>query len=759
MFLRHDQRKGLPWPGKPIALALLVTIVLTGCSMDPRQKYARFLALGNKQLEGGDYSRASLNFRNAIQTQPKDAEAYYRLALSYLGAGQLQEGVSALRQATEINPAHTAAQLKLAELMIQTQDRETVQDAEGRIQRVLAQDPGNEDALFDFAATQAQLGRPEEAEKYLDNILEKSPGNLKSAIAFAQIKLSKKDFKAAEGVMTKFTDQYPNSPDAAIALGVVYAATGNLESAEVQFRRALRLSPQNASALTALGAIQLRDGKTAEADHTYRQLAQLPQKQHRLTYAKFLMRQDRRQDAVRELERLVNTDPNDRQTRSALVDAYVTTDRREDAEGVLNKALNKNPKDVEALVQRSQISLQMGSYAAAQRDVEQILRTDPGSAQAHFLMAKVYSGQGDLLRAKAELTRTLEVAPHFLPARVDLANVLLTSNNPEAALQTLNDADEKQKRVVLYVLARTWALIALGNRTEARANVAAVLKVARIADALLQDAVLKFAARDFAGARASLEEVLKSNPEDTRALSVLTQTYRAQKQASIATEKLRSYVQQRPKSARLQMFWAKWLLENGKRAEAREALAAAETADPKHPAAEIALARLDFDEGNLAAARQRLTTVISANRKDVEANLMLAGVEDASGNYQAAIDYYLRTLEGDERNVAALNNLAYDLSRDSTRLDDALRYGQKAEELAPENSYTRDTLGWIYYRKGLYQLAVKELESALAKEARPGVQFHLGLAYRRVGNLKEAGPLLAAALAARPDLAKTEPIP
>jgi len=136
--------------------------------------------------------------------------------------------------------------------MIQTQDRETVQDAEGRIQRVLAQDPGNEDALFDFAATQTQLGRPEEAEKYLDNILEKSPGNLKSAIAFAQIKLSKKDFKAAEGVMMKFTDQYPNSPDAAIALGVVYAATGNFDSAEVQFRRALRLSPQNAAALTAL---------------------------------------------------------------------------------------------------------------------------------------------------------------------------------------------------------------------------------------------------------------------------------------------------------------------------------------------------------------------------------------------------------------------------------------------------------------------------------------------------------------------------
>jgi Tfp pilus assembly protein PilF len=310
-----------------------------------------------------------------------------------------------------------------------------------------------------------------------------------------------------------------------------------------------------------------------------------------------------------------------------------------------------------------------------------------------------------------------------------------------------------------YVIARTWAQIALGDLNEARRNVDAVLKVARISDALLQDGVLKFAARDITGARASLEEVLKSNPEDTRALSVLAQTYTAQKQAPAAMEKIRNYAQQRPKSGRLQMFWANWLLENGKKLEARAALTAAKAADTKLPAADIALARLDFAEGNLAAARQRLTALVSANRQDVEANLVLAGVEEASGNYSAAIDHYLQTLEADERNVAALNNLAYDLSRDGARLEDALRYALKARALAPDSSYAQDTLGWIYYRKGLYQFAAKELEGALAKESRPSIQFHLGLTYKRLGNSEKGSQLLATALATRPDLVKTEPIP
>ena len=310
-----------------------------------------------------------------------------------------------------------------------------------------------------------------------------------------------------------------------------------------------------------------------------------------------------------------------------------------------------------------------------------------------------------------------------------------------------------------YVVMRTWVQLALGDRNEARKNVDAVLKVARIPDALLQDAILKSEAHDFAGATVSLEVVLKSNPEDTRALSLLAQCYAAQKQAPVAMEKIGSYVQQRPKSARVQMFWANWLLANGKKPEALQALAAAKAADPKLPAPDIALARLDFTEGNLAAARQRLTALVSANRQDVEANLVLGGVEEASGNYQAAIDQYLRVLQMDDRNVAVLNNLAYDLSRDNSRLDDALRYAQKAKELAPESSYTQDTLGWIYYRKGMYQLAVRELEGALTKEARPSIQFHLGLTYKRVGNTEKGSHLLATALAARPDLAETAPSP
>ena len=41
-----------------------------------------------------------------------------------------------------------------------------------------------------------------------------------------------------------------------------------------------------------------------------------------------------------------------------------------------------------------------------------------------------------------------------------------------------------------------------------------------------------------------------------------------------------------------------------------------------------------------------------------------------------------------------------------------------------------DTLGWVYYRKGLYDSAIAEFKASLAKAPdNPTVAYHLGLAY------------------------------
>ena len=80
--------------------------------------------MGAALLAKKDYGRAALEFRNAVKVMPKDAEPYYQLGLTYLASGNARNGVAALRHATELNPKHAGAQLKLAELMTTSQNQD-----------------------------------------------------------------------------------------------------------------------------------------------------------------------------------------------------------------------------------------------------------------------------------------------------------------------------------------------------------------------------------------------------------------------------------------------------------------------------------------------------------------------------------------------------------------------------------------------------------------------------------------------------------
>ena len=489
----------------------MMMIFATGCSKTPQQKYAQFFAEGKKQLEANDYRRAILDFQNAIQAKPKDAEAYYQIGLAYLNATQLKEAIVSLRTATELNPRHTAAQLKLAELMIRTHNEQIIKGAESRIQSILTESPSDNDALFMLAATQAQLGKIEDAEKYLSEVLKRSPQHFRSAIALAQVKISQKDVPGAQAVLKKLVEQSPNSSEAAAALGTLYAATGKLADAEVLLHKAVQLDPKNGGVLNALGSVLLKAGKKTEAEQTYKQIALLPGSEHRLAYAIFLMQQNRPAEAVTELQRLVKANRNDRIARSGLVAGYLATNRSAEAKSLLDEALKENPKDMEALIQRSQILLQSGNLKEAKRDLEVVLHVDP-SAQAHYLMSKVFRSEDEFARQRQELDEALRLAPESLRVRMELADALLRSNSAKAALETLNGTQEIDKHSLRYLVARNWVLIALGDTNEARKGVDAALAVGSVPDAMLQDGVLRFASQDFARARVSLEGVLQSNP-------------------------------------------------------------------------------------------------------------------------------------------------------------------------------------------------------------------------------------------------------
>ena len=733
-----------------VCAVILLGVVLGGCSRSPEAREAKYMADGKRFLEKKDYSRAILAFKNAASAMPKDAEPYYQLGLAALLANDIRTGALALKKSTELNPKHVAAQLKLAELMAQGNEA-LIREAEKRLLELRDTAPVTPEMLDTLAYTELRLGKTGDAVQMLEDLLAKNPGESTAALLLARTKLVAKDVKGAEEVLQKALAASPKTAQPHVILGDFYRITNRPGDAETQYRAALNLDPNNVPALYSLADGLYGLGRIQEAEAALQRLAAVPESPYSSIYALFLLRQGRREEAVREFERLAKQNSNDRAARTRLVSAYQMAGRTNDAANVLQAALKKNPKDIDALVQRAQLSVASGKYEDAERDLNGVIQFQPDLAQAHYFLGKLHQERGQDASYRQELFKAVQLEPLLLAARLDLAQSL-TAKDARGALDLLNAAPESQRTSVPLVVQRNWVLWAMGDMAQMRKGIDAGLALQRSTDLLLQDGIWKLRAGNVSGSRASLEEALKINPADVRALSALKESYEIQKQTAVAVEKIKEYAAREPRSAPVQDFLGAILLARGDNAGARTAFEVAKGADPRSVETDLSLTEVDISDGKLDEAQRRLQAVLSVNSSNTTAHLWLGNLSCTKGDFKTAQEQFRMVIAADPNNPQALNNLAYLIVETGGQPAEALKYAQKAKELAPDRPEYADTLGWVLYQQGLYTLAVQELERATANHANAKWEYHLAMACAKAGDGNRARAILETTLKRNPEL-------
>ncbi len=101
-------------------------------------------------------------------------------------------------------------------------------------------------------------------------------------------------------------------------------------------------------------------------------------------------------------------------------------------------------------------------------------------------------------------------------------------------------------------------------------------------------------------------------------------------------------------------------------------------------------------------------------------------------------------------NQHAYNALGYSLADRNLRLQEAYDLIRKASDLAPEDPYIMDSLGWVEFRLGRYEQAEKTLRRAFAIKADPEIAAHLGEVLWVLGREDEARELWRGASAKDP---------
>lgn len=138
-----------------------------------------------------------------------------------------------------------------------------------------------------------------------------------------------------------------------------------------------------------------------------------------------------------------------------------------------------------------------------------------------------------------------------------------------------------------------------------------------------------------------------------------------------------------------------------------------------------------FERGRSLSADKKLTA---------DFDTYIADACHELGDKEKMYRQYDRVLKNDPENVYVLNNYAYFLSVDDTRLEDALKMSAITIEKEPKNVTYLDTYAWVLYKLGRYKEAKKWMEKVFSYDKNAsGINYeHYGDILYKLGDTKNA---------------------
>src|SRR5579863_6469305 len=213
----------------------LLAFALVGCSKNPEVAKKKYLESGMKYMDDSKYDSAVIQFRKAIQIDPKFAEAHYQLAEADLKLTHNQDAFREMSQVVELDPNHFKARIALGGMYLASGSH-FYTNAEEQARYVVDHDPDNSDAYV-------LLGNVMLAQKKYDDAL----------VAFSKAIAIK-----------------PNDPNAYMNRGAVYIFMKQDDAAEKDFKKAVELDPKSLAAYANLAGYYLYKQDVKKAEDVYK---------------------------------------------------------------------------------------------------------------------------------------------------------------------------------------------------------------------------------------------------------------------------------------------------------------------------------------------------------------------------------------------------------------------------------------------------------------------------------------------------------
>ena len=182
------------------------------------------------------------------------------------------------------------------------------------------------------------------------------------------------------------------------------------------------------------------------------------------------------------------------------------------------------------------------------------------------------------------------------------------------------------------------------------------------------------------------------------------------------------------------------LSQQGRKADGLKLLEEVSVSSPQEAKMKaLALSQWFRDDKQISAAFSTLEKALAQFPADPELQSEMAMLCEKLGRFEQMESLLRGLMKIKPTDPHAFNALGYSLADRKIRLDEARELIVKAIQLAPRDPFIQDSLGWLEYRVGNTQEAIRILEAAYKERPDAEIAAHLGEVYWVAGHQEKAG--------------------
>lgn len=756
---------------------LLASLSLVAACDTAEERAEKHFQKGMELLQAGDTDRALVEFRNVFKLNGSHADARKTYARAVMERGQLSEAFGQYLRLVEQYPDDLEGRRALAELGIRIQNWAEVERHGAKAIELAPEDPQVQVIAAAIAYRQAIQNEDDSARR---DAMQQAIA-LKSAVPDSQINqsiiidgmLRDSDFPGALTEVDTAIESHPDELQLYRARLQILERMQDDDAIEAQLRDMVKRFPQDnpTKALLIRYLVTQDDLDSAEALLRAEFQPGVANDSARITMVQFLLNTRGREAARDQLDAFIAEGTNTDRFRTMRATMDFEDGDRDAAIATLDDILANAPESDQKRdfkVIQAQFLLSTGNDVGARKLIEEVLTADPTMVAALKLRASWLIDEDNADEAINVLRTALDQSPDDPSIMTLMARAHQRNGNHELSGEMLSLAVEASNNAPGESLRYAGFLLAEDKPMPAESILVRALRLSPDnVQILSQLGRIYVRIEDWTRAR-QIESTLRRigteetmTEADTLRLALLT----AQERTDDAIALLESLATENTGSIGAQVTVVRSHLLRGDTAAARQFLDRLLSDSPDEPLYRFLDAAIKVANGDIAGAETQYRALLAqdptrervwmelirlqtANEQEDAARATLAEALqqipegrdllwtqasqlERDGDPDAAIAIYERLYAQNSATSIVANNLASLLA--TTRQDDeslARAYTVARRLRDTEFPPFQDTYGWIAYRRGDINEAVRHLEPAARGMPRDAlVQYHLAMAY------------------------------